>query len=90
METETLYSFTSQQRPGVMLTELKLSKRIDDPSQIQEAGIRYFSNLYKSPPASLEDSIFKIYGPKLSGDQNSFLLALPTNEEVKDVVFSLK
>lgn len=41
---------------------------IDDPSQIQDTATRYFSNLYKSPPASLEDSIFNISGPQLSDD----------------------
>lgn len=63
---------------------------MNDPTEIQDAAVRYFSNLFHPSPSVMDGSLFDIEGPTVMTEQNSILASLPTEEEIKWAVFSLK
>lgn len=54
---------------------------LNDLTEIQDAAVRYFSNLFHPSPSVMDGSLFNIEGPTVMAEQNSILASLPTEEE---------
>ena len=62
---------------------------LEDPEQIRDHAVEFYSNLFKTLPKSQDVDFFNLKGPSVSERQNVFLPAVPSPSEIKGV-FSLK
>lgn len=61
-----------------------------DPDQIKSCTTECFQNLIKSHPSSSANTLFRINSPKVLADHNFSLSAFPSQQEIGEVVLSLK
>lgn len=63
---------------------------LDDAGSIAQHVLGYFSNLYVVPnDCQVNDLINKVVPNSISAEVNSFLTRLPSNEEIRNVVFAM-
>ncbi|MQL97989.1 hypothetical protein Taro_030692 [Colocasia esculenta] len=61
----------------------------EDHEALRAEAARYFEDILRSSPHSVDDSILQVIPSLISDDQNVALCAPPTMEEVKSVVWSM-
>ena len=64
--------------------------RTDDPLIIQAQAVDHFSNLYKPHDGQLHRILFQTDSRKVLDLEISTLVSVPSDSEIKEVVFSLK
>lgn len=64
--------------------------KTEDPATIQSKAVKYFSNLFKPHDGHPNPLLFQIDRPKASNSDNSPLISMPSEEEIKTYVFSLE
>ncbi|CAA7404376.1 unnamed protein product [Spirodela intermedia] len=56
---------------------------------MQEAGVEYFRTLLTSQPIEISDDMLTSIPSLVTHRENSLITAIPTGEEIKEVVFSM-
>ncbi|KAL0298802.1 UNVERIFIED_CONTAM: hypothetical protein Sradi_6540000 [Sesamum radiatum] len=68
---------------------LKENQEISNPNQIKDSAARYFENLLSGTSTRNDTPDFSFQFSKLSQDELRSISNIPTQEEIKDIVFSI-
>ncbi|XXG88731.1 hypothetical protein AAC387_Pa12g0907 [Persea americana] len=63
---------------------------MEDHLLIKEAAVEFLSDIFKSSSGQLDPMLFQVNSGRVSTVQNVILQSLPSNEEIRATIFSLK
>lgn len=89
--TKSFHAVVAERRRQMVIHKLKNSQGhwIDHEDAIADEAAHFFSNLLSDDSSGSSDDLLKFIPNLISSEENSFLEAVPTMEELRQVVFAM-
>ena len=88
----TLFHKVARQRATLNRIQLLRDgdKEITDPTEMGSHAVAYYSSLYRSEQPCVQTSLIdRVVLHLVTGDENDLLVAIPSEDEVKQTVFAM-
>lgn len=89
--TNYFHSMLREKRRKLQLNTIKNHNGnwIQGEDKIAKAAVKHFNFLFNLPPATLDTKILDCITKKITDEDDAILGAIPTEDEIKNVVFNL-
>jgi hypothetical protein len=91
LNTKYFHSSTLIRRRSNAVNFLKTSNGawVSDRAEIGGTFVQHFSSMFSSPTSPIDEAMLNLFDPVISAEDNIFLCATPTDEEVVQALSSL-